>query len=426
MSESINSSPRFVNLDEAIINRLIDAKLTAAQYRAFLYFSLVDPFGNRAVDTNGAIARSRLGLSKSTYYAAIAKLQDEDFFDFEDVVLRVRNKVGIKAPERRWGASDEGDDDKKYSGNKIVREIELQSEKSNSGSKNRTLVREIEPNSEKSESETLEAIKDNNSGALQYLSLDLNTSLNSSEKEQNQKSKIRNLKSETDFPHPDDSVNDLLNSDKPLSAPKWINFSAPGADPEFFKYVLTLVSKFPHPPADASCAAEGWIQKQGHLLYAKYLAWKEERQRVESLKQVPPEPLDTPPSSPTLDPPQLDAESRLSKYQALWASAVMRLKAEEAIASHPEWGIEIGPDGPRAIAGFVPVSEALAHQDPQLPDPQPSFSLSLSSSPALLPASSLSSVAQVLQQSENAHPPEQPDDENPQCELWDGPSYAAG
>ena len=96
-SSPLEEKSRYVLLDRAIVDRLIDAKLTAAQYRTVLYFSLVDPFGNRFVDTSGHMARQRLGISKSTYYDALAVLEREQLFELEDVSLRFRNRLGSKS-----------------------------------------------------------------------------------------------------------------------------------------------------------------------------------------------------------------------------------------------------------------------------------------------------------------------------------------
>lgn len=149
-SSPLEESSRYVLLDEATVNRLIDAKLTAAQYRAVLYFSLVDPFGNRFVDTGGQMARQRLGISKSTYYEALAALEREQLFEFEDVSLKVRNRVGSKSPEK---------------------------------CSVKPIVREIEPKSEISETQSLEPFNISISTSLQYHSIDPDLDQNDSLRE---------------------------------------------------------------------------------------------------------------------------------------------------------------------------------------------------------------------------------------------------
>jgi hypothetical protein len=56
-----------------------------------------------------------------------------------------------------------------------------------------------------------------------------------------------------------------------LQINSWIEFRAPGADRAFFDSVLIKVNNFPDKPADSWATAERWIQKQGHLLYSRYI-----------------------------------------------------------------------------------------------------------------------------------------------------------
>lgn len=125
----------------------------------------------------------------------------------------------------------------------------------------------------------------------------------------------------------------------------WDKFSAPGRDPSFFEFVLRRVAKFENPvPADPKCTAEGWIQKQGHILYPEYLEWKakqhqaQERQR---LTQVQPSLAPEPEGQP-----EETLEKRLVRYQHQWSIPACRPGIQKVIAQHPEWGIFIGRSGP--------------------------------------------------------------------------------
>ena len=327
---------RYVVLDENTLNHLIDAKLTAAQYRAFLYFSLVDPFGNRPVDTSGPMARQRLGISKSTYYEALSKLQAEGFFDFEDVVMRVRNKVGAKAPE-------------KNTEEKIVRKIEPDSEFSNTSPENQTPVRKIEPDSENSESQPLESMTSNSSEVPQYSSIESIPLQDIQKKRENTKANSsKTNQTKKDILHSGQPVKgSQIPPDQKRNSSGWNNFSAPGDDTEFFKFVLKRVAKLPQPPADALCVAESWIQKQGHLLYSQYVSWSEERQRVDAARRSP---LTTVPEPPPLAPePEPSSDDRLAKYRALWQVDGLHPHIRKTLKAHPEWGLEIGADGPRLV-----------------------------------------------------------------------------
>ncbi|EKU97123.1 hypothetical protein Lepto7375DRAFT_0997 [Leptolyngbya sp. PCC 7375] len=300
-------SSRYVLFDEATVNRLIDAKLTAAQYRTVLYFSLVDPFGNRFVDTGGKMARQRLGISKSTYYEALAVLEREQLFEFEDVSLRVRSRIGSKAPEKCFSE-------------KIVRKIKPKSEISENRPENQTLVQEIGTQSEVSENQSLKPSEIKDSKPSQYHSIDLNQSQNNSVRERN--SQIPIFEIETDYKD----------------------------------WLLAKASRFPDPPA----LRELWLEKQSvnPANLREYDAWQSVQQQIDPLP---------PPRSPEQSESEDESiAARLARYQRQWAVVPMRKGMQNAIANHPEWHIDIGPDGPR----WKPTPpEQIAAPDPE---PEPS------------------------------------------------------
>lgn len=131
-----------------------------------------------------------------------------------------------------------------------------------------------------------------------------------------------------------------VKEEKP-SAAGWQNFVAPGNDPEFFAFVVRRTAKLPQPPADAQCATEGWIRKQGHILYPQYVAWKF-RQTVLAEPAPTSAPLAT-------ELPELTLAQRLAKYQNLWQIPTCRRGIRVVIAAHPEWGLQIGKAGPEII-----------------------------------------------------------------------------
>ena len=308
-SSPLEESSRYVLLDEATVNRLIDARLTAAQYRTVLYFSLVDPFGNRFVDTSGQMARQRLGISKSTYYDALAVLEREQLFEFEDVSLKVRNRIGSKAPE-------------KYSDNKIVREIRQPSEISESSPENRNPVREIRQPSEISETESLKPSDINHSESLQYHSIDLNQDQNDPLRERNNQKSIFEI------------------------------------EPDYRDWLLAKASRLPEPPT----MRELWLEKQSvePANLREYDAWQSVQQQIDPLP--PPLPSESP------EPETESIEAKLARYQSQWSVVPMRKGMQNAIASHPEWNIDIGPDGPR----WQPTPPE--HSSEQPPEPEPDAS----------------------------------------------------
>lgn len=308
-SSPLEESSRYVLLDEATVNRLIDAKLTAAQYRTVLYFSLVDPFGNRFVKTGGQMARQRLGISKSTYYDALAALEREELFEFEDVSLRVRNRLGSRATG-------------KYSGKKIVRETELQSEKSERSSENQTRVRKIGKQSEKSEKQSLKSFDSKASEPVQYHSINLSTNQNASLKERETQTSIHEI------------------------------------EKDYREWLLVKASRLPDPPT----LRELWLEKQSvnPANLREYDAWQSVQQQID--------PLPPPSSSEPSEPEDVDVAARLERYQTSWSVIPMRKGIQNAIATHPEWNIDIGPDGPR----WRPTPPE--HSSDQPPEPEPDVS----------------------------------------------------
>lgn len=115
---------------------------------------------------------------------------------------------------------------------------------------------------------------------------------------------------------------------------QWLDFSAED-DPDFFAFVVKhKIPRLPDLPASKQSAAQGWIRKYGDRLYTEYLQWLESQRQVEQrLTPIP----------PTKETP----DQRLQRYQMLWQNPTCRKGVRTAIQTHPEWHLEIGPNGPR-------------------------------------------------------------------------------
>lgn len=310
---------RFVYLDEEAIAKLIDARLTAAEYRLFLALSLIDPFGNAKVTTSGEMLRNRLGMSRATYHRAIATLQEKELFDVEDVVLRVRNRIGIKSPERK------------------VSKMRLESQKRDEDLKNETEV---------SKMRILEPEISSGQG-FHNSSIDLNTDQNSSieKKERETRQFLEEQRpinkgqfslpiavEEENRDHP--SVIDLVRRGS-----EWTKFSAPGSDPEFFDFVCRRAAKFENPvPSDVKCVAEGWIRKQGHILHREYLDWQEERQRRQAIAVCePPKPI------PAVEPTEAERQANaLARLRVKYRQPTLRAAA---LKECEQWGFTLADLG---------------------------------------------------------------------------------
>lgn len=65
-------------------DRLIDAKLTAAEYRLYLYLSKIDPADPRYQDlTEPKVIIERLGINRDTFYTGVAKLKESGLHDYK-------------------------------------------------------------------------------------------------------------------------------------------------------------------------------------------------------------------------------------------------------------------------------------------------------------------------------------------------------
>lgn len=125
---------------------------------------------------------------------------------------------------------------------------------------------------------------------------------------------------------------------------------------DYRDWLLAKASRLPDPPA----LRELWLEKQSvnPANLREYEAWQAvQKQRVSSPPPAPPE--------QPADPEEIDVPARLIRYQQQWSVPVMRKAIQNAIATHPDWGIEIGPDGPRWRLG-----DAEPAPEPQ-PEPEP-------------------------------------------------------
>ncbi|MGB7275927.1 MAG: hypothetical protein WBC69_21745 [Geitlerinemataceae cyanobacterium] len=71
----------FFMLTPEIRDRLLTAKLTAAEWRIWCYLVSLDPFGDRGAKYQPAELMLQCGVKKSTYFAAISKLAERGLID---------------------------------------------------------------------------------------------------------------------------------------------------------------------------------------------------------------------------------------------------------------------------------------------------------------------------------------------------------
>ena len=120
-------------------------------------------------------------------------------------------------------------------------------------------------------------------------------------------------------------------------------------------WLLAKASRLPEPPT----MRELWLEKQSvePANLREYDAWQSVQQQIDPLP--PPLPSESP------EPETESIEAKLARYQSQWSVVPMRKGMQNAIASHPEWNIDIGPDGPR----WQPTPPAHSSEPPPEPEP---------------------------------------------------------
>lgn len=130
-------------------------------------------------------------------------------------------------------------------------------------------------------------------------------------------------------------------ADRDFLTQNWAAFEPPDAEDsglvaKFFDWVLrSRVPQLPTQPAHPRSVATGWIRKHGRQLAIDFLKWR--RREVES----------QPPPPPPVEECQQTPAQLLRKYQGFWQTPNMRHMVQRFVQQHPEWGIEIGPNGPQ-------------------------------------------------------------------------------
>lgn len=85
------TSETFFMLTPDVRDRLLTAKLTAAEWRVWCYLASLDPFGDRGAKFIPAELMLACSIGKSSYFAIKAKFQKLGLFDFKEGLSRVFN-----------------------------------------------------------------------------------------------------------------------------------------------------------------------------------------------------------------------------------------------------------------------------------------------------------------------------------------------
>ncbi|MEA5626890.1 hypothetical protein [Nostoc sp. UHCC 0251] len=100
-------SNNFYPLTPQTLEKLYKANLTAAEWRLWSYLVVSDPWGDSYRDLPATlIVMEKVAIKKSTFYAALAKFQKFELFDFQDKGFAFRNLQGV--PKVRNTIQDSG------------------------------------------------------------------------------------------------------------------------------------------------------------------------------------------------------------------------------------------------------------------------------------------------------------------------------
>ncbi|OKH10815.1 hypothetical protein NIES593_22715 [Hydrococcus rivularis NIES-593] len=146
----------YFRLTPTVRDKLLESKLTAAEWRIWCYLISLDPFGDRGAKFSPAELMLKCAVKKSTYFAAKAKFQKLSLFDFQDGVTKVVNLQGFSNQSKISECSQQ--------------EQLIESKISESDSKILEFKSEIsESNSRISECQKLKPLLDKDSTTLQTL-----------------------------------------------------------------------------------------------------------------------------------------------------------------------------------------------------------------------------------------------------------------
>lgn len=97
LSPEAQNNAAFYPLTAETAQLLRSADLTAAEWRLWSYLVTLDPFGDRYQTMPDLVeVMKECGLSKPTFYRAIAKLQEVGLFDIQPMQIDFRNLQGAK------------------------------------------------------------------------------------------------------------------------------------------------------------------------------------------------------------------------------------------------------------------------------------------------------------------------------------------
>lgn len=96
----------FYPLTPDVSKKLLEAKLTAAEWRIWIYLVGIDPWGDIYKDIDTLTVMAQCDVSKATFYRAIAKFQELELFDIQDKGISIRNLKGVSSLKNETPVSE--------------------------------------------------------------------------------------------------------------------------------------------------------------------------------------------------------------------------------------------------------------------------------------------------------------------------------
>jgi hypothetical protein len=324
----------------------ITQELKPAEIVVLYHLRTVTPFGDRPTPVGVRDLAKTLKMNPGTVSRALKRLDHLGYIDLELIQVKVTILTKGALFERNHGeggsSADEDDPSEECCLETTVLSTDNTSDRyttpaiatQHPRSPHNTRPPEAKPSKASRSSKTLKTSKN---------------SLDSKRERETQNSNSKNLEDKSGS-NGSVKIEDSQNSsDQKSTLSEWDQFSAPGRDPNFFEFVVRKTAKWPQTPADAKCAAESWIRKQGHILYPEYLEWQKGQKRAAEriheaipVETVPVQMVESEPMTP---------QKWLERYQGMWeADERSRQYIRKAIAQHPERGVCLGENGPELMA----------------------------------------------------------------------------
>ncbi|GBE95732.1 hypothetical protein [Nostoc cycadae] len=123
----------FYPLTPETSRKLRQGNLTAAEWRIWSYLVELDSWGDRYQEVSTLRIIEECNVSKATFYRAVAKLQELEIFDFQDIGFSIRNLCGVTSLKNETTFSEMRQDSQKCDSNlkneKVVSKVRNQSQK---------------------------------------------------------------------------------------------------------------------------------------------------------------------------------------------------------------------------------------------------------------------------------------------------------